>query len=75
MVSFMHYYKKTNVLLWLLFFMLFPVSLVWAATSSLSIKNAELVAADEAYLLNADFELNLSDAVEEAINKGVPLNF
>jgi len=75
MASFMRYYKKTNVLLCLLFFVLFAVPLAWAATSSLSIKTAELVAEDEVYVLNADFDLNLSGAVEEAINKGVPLNF
>lgn len=75
MVSFMRYYKKTNVLLCLLFFVLFAVPLAWAAASSLNIKTAELVAADEAYVLNADFDLNLSGAVEEAVNKGVPLNF
>lgn len=74
-VSFMRYYKKTKALLCLLFFTLLTVPLVWAAASSLSIKTAELVAADEAYVLNADFDLNLSDAVEEAVNKGVPLNF
>jgi hypothetical protein len=75
MASFMRYYKKTNVLLCLLFFVLFAVPLAWAAASSLNIKTAELVAADEAYVLNADFDLNLSGAVEEAVNKGVPLNF
>lgn len=75
MVSFMRYYKKTNVLLCLLFFVLFAVPLAWAAASSLNIKTAELVAADEAYVLNADFDLNLSGVVEEAVNKGVPLNF
>lgn len=75
MASFMRYYKKTNVLLCLLFFVLFAVPLAWADASSLNIKTAELVAADEAYVLNADFDLNLSGAVEEAVNKGVPLNF
>ncbi len=75
MVSFMRYYKKTNVLLGWLCFLLFTVPLGWAAASSLSIKTAELVAVDESYVLNADFDLNLSGAVEEAVNKGVPLNF
>jgi hypothetical protein len=75
MAFFMHCYKKTKVLVCLLFFALFTVPLVWAAASSLSIKSAELVAVDEAYVLNADFDLNLSGAVEEAVNKGVPLNF
>ena len=72
---FMRYYKKTNVLLCWLFFVLFTVPLVWAAASSLNIKTAELVAEDEVYVLNADFDLNLSGAVEEAVNKGVPLTF
>ena len=75
MASFMRYYKKTNALLGWFFFALFAAPLVWAAASSLSIKTAELVAVDETYVLNADFDLNLSGAVEEAVNKGVPLNF
>ncbi len=46
-----------------------------AADSHLTIKTAELVASGEQYLLNAELELNLSDEVEDALNKGVPLNF
>jgi hypothetical protein len=41
----------------------------------LIIKSAELVSSDEQYLLNADFELNLSEEVEDALNRGVQLNF
>jgi len=47
----------------------------WAADSRLTIKSAELVPVEEQYLLNADFELNLGDEVEDALNRGVQLNF
>lgn len=46
-----------------------------AAQSSLEIKSAELVHTEGAYLLDADFELVLSPAVEEAVSKGMPLTF
>lgn len=46
-----------------------------AGTSSLNIKMAELVASEESYNLNADFEIDFNPQMEEAINKGVPLNF
>ncbi|WP_264193878.1 DUF4390 domain-containing protein [Methylobacillus caricis] len=41
----------------------------------MQIKSAELLPIEEAYLLDADFELTLSPAVEDAVNKGMPLNF
>ncbi len=47
---------------------------VWAETG-IQVKAAELDMVDEVYQLKADFELNFSQAVEEALNKGVPLNF
>jgi len=47
----------------------------FAATSSIVIKNAELQAVDETYKLNADFDISFNEAIEEAINKGVPLDF
>ena len=75
MDSFMRYCKKTKVWTGLFYFALFAASLAWAASSSLNIKSVELIPADEVYLLNADFDLNLSPAVEEALNKGVSLNF
>ncbi|ABE48454.1 MULTISPECIES: DUF4390 domain-containing protein [Methylobacillus] len=47
-----------------------------AIQSSLSIESAELVASEDGdYLLDADFDLTLSPGLEEAVNKGVPLNF
>lgn len=46
-----------------------------AASPGLGIKMAELVPLDNAYALNADFEINFSKEVEEALNKGVKLSF
>ncbi|HYD33212.1 MAG TPA: DUF4390 domain-containing protein [Methylophilaceae bacterium] len=46
-----------------------------ADSSSLDIKSAELVPANEAYALNADFDIHFSKEVEEALNKGVQLDF
>lgn len=45
------------------------------AETGIQVKAAELGMADEAYLLKADFEVNFSPALEDALNKGVPLNF
>lgn len=72
--SFTRYYKKTNLTV-IFLCLLFLATVASAADSRLIIKNAELVSSDEQYLLNADFELNLSEEVEDAINKGVLLNF
>jgi len=55
--------------------------LAWLATSAgiansgLNIKSAELIAADDAYLLNADVDIKLSQEIEQAIIKGFELNF
>jgi hypothetical protein len=48
---------------------------VVAALSSIYIKNAELQLQDDYYSLNADLDISFDDEIEEAINKGVPLNF
>jgi len=45
------------------------------AETGIQVKAAELSMVDEAYLLKADFEVNFSPALEDALNKGVPLNF
>lgn len=45
------------------------------AESGIQVKAAELELMDEVYQLKADFEVNFSQAVEDALNKGVPLNF
>lgn len=59
----------------LIFFLLLACALAFAASSSIVIKNAELQLSEDAYKLNADLEVTFDEAIEEAINKGVPLNF
>ena len=41
----------------------------------ISVKKAELVAADEAYLLRANFDIDLAKPIEDALEKGITLNF
>lgn len=45
------------------------------ADTGIQVKSAELNLVEEVYQLDAEFEVNFSPAVEEALNKGVPLNF
>lgn len=71
---FTRYYKKTNLTVIALCFSCL-VTTAFAADSRLIIKAAALALSGEEYLLNADFELNLSEEVEDALNKGVELNF
>ena len=59
--------------LMVLFALLTLVSSVRA--EGIVVKSAELVSSDESYYLNASFELNLGQTVEDALKKGVPLNF
>jgi len=49
-------------------------SLVWAE-SSIVVKHADLKLEGEAYRLNADLEISFDEEIEEAINKGVTLEF
>jgi hypothetical protein len=46
-----------------------------AAQQHIVIKNADLKALGETYILNADLEISLGEKIEEAINKGVPVEF
>ena len=74
--SFMHCLKKIKLSiffsLWMALF--FPSSIV-AADNSLIIKTAEINSQFEAYFLNADFDLSFNDDLDEAIKKGIPVNF
>jgi uncharacterized membrane protein SirB2 len=54
---------------------LFAVTTTTPTVSALIIKQAELLAKDEAYKLQADFDVVFSPEIEDAINKGVPLTF
>jgi hypothetical protein len=69
--SFTHYFRKFSRLgLGLICCLVFN-----AAAEGIQVKSAELVPVDNAYLLNADFDIDLSPEVEAALNKGVPLTF
>ena len=46
-----------------------------AGADGIEVKSAELEAVDETLVLKAELEIGLSPALEEALNKGVPLNF
>lgn len=75
--SFMQYCRRFELArsgLVCLFFLFFG-SLAWADASEIDIKTAELVSVNDAYALNADFEIRFSREVEEALNKGVQLDF
>jgi hypothetical protein len=72
----MHCLKKIKLSiffsLWMALF--FPSSII-AADNSLIIKTAEINSQFEAYFLNADFDLSFNDDLDEAIRKGIPINF
>ena len=51
-----------------------PLS-VYAEGPGLQIKKAELIALEDSYALQADFDVDLNKALEEALDKGVGLNF
>lgn len=67
----MPYCKKISIFFVLIFFCLSAI----AGDSSITIKNADLKADGEAYRLNADLEIVLDEDIQEAINKGVLVEF
>jgi Domain of unknown function (DUF4390) len=71
MVSFMRFCKKISCFFALMFVCMYAFS----ASSSIVIKNADLKLVDNTYIMSADSELAFDESIEEAINKGVPLNF
>jgi hypothetical protein len=46
-----------------------------ARADGIEVKNAELIATGDAYQLNADFNIEVSAEVEEALSRGIPLSF
>ena len=46
-----------------------------AAAQGISIRNAAVQPVDDGYQLDADFDIQLSPRLEEAVNRGVPLYF
>ena len=74
--SFMHCLKKIKLSIFFSFWMiLFFSSSTIASDNSLIIKTAEINSQFEAYFLNAEFELFFNDDLDEAIRKGIPINF
>ena len=74
MVFSMPYCKKIKLFFFANFLAYFSMA-GFAATSSMSVKSAELKAQEDAYLLNADIDIKFSSAIEDAISKGYTLNF
>ena len=83
MASSTRYYKKTslhfgwklNLIVSFFVSLLLSSSMVFAATNSILIKEADLQLVDDFYLLNAEISIDFDAEIEEAINKGVPLHF
>jgi hypothetical protein len=77
---FMHYCKKLKAKFLLVMYCLGIVSAVFcssatslAAPAQLTIKSAELQAQDDKFHVALDLDLQFNGALEEALNKGVPL--
>lgn len=72
--SFTRCFRNTSLrLLWAL--LAFVLLALPAAAEGIVVRTAELVAAEEGYFLEADFEISLNSTLEDALNKGVPLYF
>lgn len=73
-----HFYAKTERIKWsLLGTVLLFLTLVCknVAADSAQIRQAELVATTEAYVLNADLDIHLGETLTEALMRGVSLHF
>ena len=77
MAFFTRYYKKlrNGIRLGAIFSLICVCTIAFAASSSIDIKEAELQAIDDYYALSAEVEVSFDDAIEAAVNKGVPLHF
>ncbi len=73
--SFTHCFRKYSRLLTLVACALSLFMSAAAHAEGVEVRNAALVAGDEGYFLEADFEIVLNPTLEEALNKGVPLYF
>ena len=56
-------------------FAAFALLLPAAQAEGIEVRHAALVAGEEGYFLEADFEIALNPTLEDALNKGVPLYF
>ena len=75
MAFFTRYCKKTSAVFWLSLCLLCAPMHALAADSRIQINSADLQLQEEHYVLNADVDMDFDEAIEAAINKGVPLNF
>lgn len=73
-VFFTRSFRKTSLVLLLAALALLMPALQ-ARAEGILVRDAALVAAEEGYYLEADFEITLNATLEEALNKGVPLYF
>jgi len=71
----MRCWKKFSFAAWLLVPLLLLAAAGQALAEGIEVRNAELIAVDEAWQLNADFDIGFTAEQEEAISKGVALNF
>ena len=71
----LHFGWKLNLIVSFFVSLLLSSSMVFAATNSITIKQADLQLIDDFYLLNAEISIDFDAEIEEAINKGVPLHF
>jgi hypothetical protein len=46
-----------------------------ARADGIEVRKAALIAEEDGYVLEADFEIQLTNTLEDALNKGVPLHF
>ena len=68
-------YRKFNACLLALLLLVAAPVYAQGTAPGISVERAELQAVEDSYQLNADFAVSFSREVEEAINKGVALNF
>ena len=67
--------RKTDFLRCLLALCLFCCSTVLAAAEGIHVKSAEILRNGGDYYLDANFEVELTRTLEDALNKGLPLYF
>lgn len=75
MAFFTHCSRKYSRLFALIACTLLLVMGAGARAEGIEVRNAALVAGEEGYFLEADFEIALNPTLEDALNKGVPLYF
>ncbi len=61
-------------LVMLMMHFLLPFS-VYAMPAQITVKNAELIAAEDKFHLNMELDFQFNAALEDALNKGIPLTF